>query len=311
MHLIISFDGGGFRGYLSAGLLDRLITKVPDLLGHTKLFAGTSTGAIIACCLGIGKVPETITNFYSEHGKNIFKDSLFDNLRDGGRMFGAQYGNKVLIRELTNIFGDSRIQDLETDILAPSYNMNREKPRFFDYDHPNVKLVDVCMASSAAPTFFPIFQQKKQVNVDGMNWVDGGIVANNPSLCAVAQFISDDHKYKKGLEDIILLSVGAGASKNGQVKIKDPDWGITKWFFSGSKKLIPTMFEASVETVNYQVKHLLGKRFFRLDISIPNDVEVFKISKISKLEAILNNEDTKLALDECASWWNEVKENSA
>lgn len=45
---IISFDSGGVRGALSARILKRLSNKFPNLISRTHLFAGTSTGSLIA-----------------------------------------------------------------------------------------------------------------------------------------------------------------------------------------------------------------------------------------------------------------------
>ncbi|MGA3230857.1 MAG: patatin-like phospholipase family protein, partial [Candidatus Binatus sp.] len=48
---ILSFDGGGIRGVLTAVLLDRLLAEYPALLQDRPdtitMFAGTSTGGIL------------------------------------------------------------------------------------------------------------------------------------------------------------------------------------------------------------------------------------------------------------------------
>ena len=67
-HLIVSCDGGGIRGIVTTLLLQDLQTKVPNFLGSVDVFAGTSTGAIIALGLA-GKVSiDTLVDLYKNPG---------------------------------------------------------------------------------------------------------------------------------------------------------------------------------------------------------------------------------------------------
>jgi len=45
---ILSIDGGGVRGILTCVVLERLAEAVPDFLTKLDLFAGTSTGSVLA-----------------------------------------------------------------------------------------------------------------------------------------------------------------------------------------------------------------------------------------------------------------------
>lgn len=57
-------------------------------------------------------------------------------------------------------------------------------PRFFhnlnNSESLDEKVVDIALRSSAAPTYFPIYQ----------GFVDGGVFANNPALCAITTALS-------------------------------------------------------------------------------------------------------------------------
>ena len=57
-YLILSCDGGGMRGILTALIIKELNDKVP-FLDRVNLFAGTSTGAMIALGLANGMSPTT------------------------------------------------------------------------------------------------------------------------------------------------------------------------------------------------------------------------------------------------------------
>ena len=61
------------------------------------------------------------------------------------------------------------------------------------------------MSTSAAPTYFPSY---------GV-FVDGGVIANNPSMAAIAQALDGRNQASERattLDEIKLLSVGTGAS---------------------------------------------------------------------------------------------------
>jgi hypothetical protein len=59
---ILSCDGGGIRGVITAKLLQALD---PSVIKNIDLFAGTSTGSIIALGLASGVPIDTIVELYS------------------------------------------------------------------------------------------------------------------------------------------------------------------------------------------------------------------------------------------------------
>ena len=69
---ILSLDGGGIRGVLTARVIERLVEKKPDLLDKFDMVAGTSTGAILACGLASGRGPREIIELYEQKGPSIF-----------------------------------------------------------------------------------------------------------------------------------------------------------------------------------------------------------------------------------------------
>ena len=65
---IIACDGGGIRGLITAMLLNDLVSNPPsgatsNILNNVSLFAGTSTGGIIAIGLASGLTPSTVVDF--------------------------------------------------------------------------------------------------------------------------------------------------------------------------------------------------------------------------------------------------------
>src|ERR1700683_1416318 len=64
LYRVLSFDGGGIRGLYHAKLLESLEKKGFDVVQRADILAGTSTGAIVAAALAIGKSPEDISKLF-------------------------------------------------------------------------------------------------------------------------------------------------------------------------------------------------------------------------------------------------------
>lgn len=117
------------------------------------------------------------------------------------------------------------------------------------------------MRTSAAPTFFPVFR----------GYVDGGIVANNPSVIGVTKAMA--HFPTVTMRNVVVLSIGAGAfprhdavfspgaSKNtqfrnssGQQEVWRGDWGYWQW----APLLVDVLLEGDSVTIDMVMHYLLG-----------------------------------------------------
>jgi patatin-like phospholipase/acyl hydrolase len=282
---ILTFDGGGILGLLSITLIERLEKERPGFLSMVDMFAGTSTGGIIALALASGMQPAEVRQMYENLGRQVFKDSILDNVRDGGQLLGAQYSNKTLKNFLTETFHEKTLGDLPKKVLISSFDLDNEstqpdvprtwKAKFFhnfsgqDTDSSE-KVVNVALYTSAAPTYFPI--------IDG--YTDGGVVANNPSVCALAQAINPKYG-KKNLRDIRLLSVSTGAQPK-YIDIKNGDWGLAKWGF----KLVNILLEGNVGLADYQCRQILGNHYLRINPILPVPIELDKVKEIPILQTV-------------------------
>ena len=104
---ILSLDGGGIRGLITARLLQRLNDhhKIRGWLDDVDLVAGTSTGGIIALALAAGKSPSNICDLYKRKGDNIFDKNIMENVIDLPNFITAEYSNENLIEELAVFLG--------------------------------------------------------------------------------------------------------------------------------------------------------------------------------------------------------------
>jgi uncharacterized protein len=270
LYRILRLDGGGLRGVFTARLLARLEEAVSGWLAPVDLIAGTSTGGILALGLAAGLSPEALVALYRDHGAAIFDDSWLDDLQDLGGLSGAQYDHRQLKRILTRIFEQEcqvvRLVDLGPHVLIPSFDLDDrgdprrppEKPRtwkpkcFHNYPGADAdgqeRIVDVALRTSAAPTYFPSYE----------GYIDGGVVANNPAMAAVAQALHPDTGHQP-LADLRLLSVGTGANPTYMAG-RELDWGYAQW----AQPLIELMSDGVMGVADYQCRQILGDHYHRL-----------------------------------------------
>jgi len=238
---ILALDGGGLRGILTLGILQRIENILRERHGigddfrlshYFDLIAGTSTGAIIAATLALGWKVEDIRAKYMSLGESVFKKSF---LRQG--LVRAKYDEDSLIKELQGVYGPKRtLRDpaISTGLLVVAKRLdtgswwpisNNPRGKYFNArpsgvigngDYP---LWQVVRASTAAPAYFDperitISKPDKGDPVSG-EFVDGGVSPfNNPALMAVMYATMDGYRvgWPTGADKLLLVSVGTGAA---------------------------------------------------------------------------------------------------
>ncbi len=288
---ILCLDGGGIRGLYTAVLLDRIQTAVPTLLDDIHLYAGTSTGGIIALGLAAGRTPAEGVALYQHWGPRIFSRSLVWQLRTLWGLIGAKYNNEMLHEAVASELGDLTMADLAQrgkHVLIASFDLDGGqrpphcwRPKFFHNfpgptGDPDEKLADVAMYTSAAPTYFPSYQ----------GYVDGGVAANSPTMAALAQAL-DPGTGGQALADIRLLSFGTGQSPQA-IEGERHNWGLLQW----ASPAIPIMLEGSMDTQNYESQRILGtEQYHRLNKALPEPVELDDVGSMDRLIAYANAVD--------------------
>ena len=96
MYKVLSIDGGGIRGIIPARLLERLEIHRPGIVQEFDLYAGTSTGAVLAAGFANGFQPRFMRQLYQGFGEEVFADSFWDDLRDIKYILGADYSSENL-----------------------------------------------------------------------------------------------------------------------------------------------------------------------------------------------------------------------
>lgn len=294
---ILTLDGGGIRGVYTAILLQRLAKQVPGFMDRADLLAGTSTGGILALGLASGISIDALIDLYETNGSEIFARSVWHKIREVGELFGPKYGNKNLERMARSTFGNATLNDLlPRHVVIPTFDLDNDakppgarmwKAKFFhNFTGPDSdgaeKVADGALRTSAAPTYFPVYQ----------GYVDGGVIANNPSMAAMAQAL-DAGTGKQQLADLRLFSVGTGITP-AYVSGSTLDWGLVQW----APKLADMMLEGGMGVADYECARLLGDHYFRLAPVLPGPIPLDCADKIPELIAYANKVDISAA----AAW---------
>jgi patatin-like phospholipase/acyl hydrolase len=133
---ILSLDGGGIKGIFAAAVLASLEDDFRvDITNHFDLIVGTSTGGIIALGLGLGMRPREIVEFYTTHGKSIFRDRF--KVRSIFHLFSRKFPSSPLEKALRDraAFGDRLLGESQKRLVIPAYNVGEDDVYIFKTPH--------------------------------------------------------------------------------------------------------------------------------------------------------------------------------
>lgn len=232
---ILALDGGGIRGCVTVGFLEKieqvvrtkLKNETATLSDYFDLIGGTSTGAIIAAQLALGSSVEFVKDSYLKFGKKVFsKPTLGARIPWLGEKLFTNWSEKPLQDELKAFFSPKTtlgspaiktglcIVTKRADTFSTWPFINHPRGGFYE-DNADIPLWKLLRASSAAPSYFkPI---EVEIGVPGKPdygvFIDGGVsMANNPALqlFLVATLKGFPFQWATGKDNLLLISVGTG-----------------------------------------------------------------------------------------------------
>lgn len=248
---VLTLDGGGMRGLYTASLLTILAKRFdrrfhdhePDIGKAFDLICGTSTGAILACSLAAGISLSKIRNLYIEKGLQIFKRPMPKGKTGALWRWAWMHRNKpsaeanILRSALIDCFGDltfgGLFQKRGIALCIPTIIAINHRARVLKTPHNPGKhrddghlLVDACMASTAAPIFFPIAERRAADEYTMQHFVDGGLWANNPVLVGLTEALG----ITETEQPIEIISVGTCDQPSGDPHgLENCGWGLKDW----------------------------------------------------------------------------------
>lgn len=266
---ILSISGGGFLGLYSAAVLAALEEQSGQPL-HRRfdLIAGTSIGGILALGIAANKPVAKIVDAFKKNGSKIFSARpaptgvIASKLALGKNALKAKYASDNLRNVITDLVGaDTMIGDLKQRTIVPAVNLTKGSPQVFKTPHHKtfirdwkLPVVDVALATSAAPTFFPIHK------IGGEMFADGGLYANSPDEIALHEA---EYFLGQKTEDVHILSIGTTTSKFSFSGAVNANLGWVGWM--GGQKLPSVMIGAQQMNADFVLRHKLGNRYLRID----------------------------------------------
>jgi patatin-like phospholipase/acyl hydrolase len=243
---ILALDGGGIRGMLTLEILAKIESVLRAALGRDDSFvladyfdfiSGTSTGAIIAAGLAMGRSVAEMRNFYLENGKTMFeKAAVLKRLHH-------LYEDEKLRAKLKEVYGEDTTlgsDRIKTLLMMVMRNATTDSPwpvsnnpyaKFNDRSLPDcnldVPLWQLVRASTAAPVFFP--PETVQIGAQKFVFVDGGITPfNNPAFQSFLMATVEPYhvNWRTGENKMLLVSVGTGASPYVNANLEAADMNL-------------------------------------------------------------------------------------
>jgi hypothetical protein len=231
---ILSIDGGGVRGIIALGFIERMETLLASAAGapvrlcdHFDLIGGTSTGAIIATALALGNSARQIRDFYVEMGPKVFRGPW---LRLPG--WQAKFDAEALRRAIVGVVGARTLDspDLQTGLGVMLKRIdaggawiltNTPRGKFWDapaeagfIGNRHYPLANIVRASTAAPHYFDPQEIRIVESEEPALFVDGGLTAHNDPAFALflcATLPPYRLEWALGPDKLTVVSIGTGS----------------------------------------------------------------------------------------------------
>lgn len=292
MFQILSLSGGGFLGLYTAIVLAELesISGQP-LADRFDLIAGTSVGGILGVAVAARIPMSTVVAAIEENGHQIFSDRpvpqgrFRKKIELGRNALSAKYSSTKLRDVIVGLVGEhSTMNDLHQRLIVPTINLTKGSPQLFKTPHHEtiqrdgrLALVDVALATSAAPTFFPLHA------ISGELFADGGLFANSPDQQALHEA---EHFLKRDVAEVRMVSVGTTTSQFSISNAINPDMGWIDWM--SDQRLPKVMIAAQQLIADAVMKHRLGANYLRIDRQQSAEQERFLALDVATRAAVLD-----------------------
>ncbi|GLT92240.1 hypothetical protein SLE2022_100870 [Rubroshorea leprosula] len=290
---ILSIDGGGIRGIIPGIILSFLESELQKhdgndarLADYFDVITGTSTGGLVTAMLAAPNeknrpifAAKDIKDFYLNHCPKIFpqpSNTLFSHTEKIIKaLSGPKYDGKYLHNVVREKLGDTKLHQTLTNVVIPTFDIKTLQPTIFSSYEVKRKpsldalLSDICIATSAAPTYLPAhyFTTKNTVGevIREFNLIDGGVAANNPTLVAMGEVTkeiiggSTDFLPMNPFDytRFLVISLGTGSKKLSEEKYTADEaaqWGILSWLTNGgSTPLIDAFSQATADMVDLHI----------------------------------------------------------
>ena len=271
----LALTGGGYRGLFTARALQEMEDHIGEPIGRRfDLSYGTSIGGIIALAVAFEVPMLKVVQYFEQSGEKIFpsrekpKGKFAKALDIYQHWDRPRYKSQALREVITSLIPeDATLNDAIHAVGIPAVNVTSGKPQVFKTRHKaewtrdwKYKVVDVALATSAAPTFFELAE------VDGQRYADGGLYANAPDLLALHEA---EQFFDVPSTAVRILSVGTTTNMYSLSFETGRELGIQGWM--DDNRLFSVTISSQQQLVDQLMQHKLKDRYFRLDALPSNE----------------------------------------
>lgn len=264
---LLALGGGGFRGYFTAAVLERLERTADRPLREVfDVVAGTSVGGLIAAAIALGVPATEIRSALEQHGPRIFEAGRRRlTPRALVRLFRSGYRSEPLANAIDAMLGEDAARPLsriDTPLVLSAVDAGsghavllRSRGLAGVTESSPLALADALLATAAAPSYFPPHHTALGT------LVDGGLVANAPDLVVLTETM---RCLGTPLERLRVLSVGTASPVREPRRHRSGSRpGIASWLLA--RGLFQLTLSAQESLAIAQCAILLGERHLRLD----------------------------------------------
>lgn len=257
---VLALDGGGLRGIFAAAALAALEGDFDTrIIDHFDLVTGTSTGGLVALGLAAGLSAQEIVDFYMTDGRLVFPAARLGRLHRLRR----PYNPEGLRDALGKVLGNKTLAQSTVRLAIPAFDQTSNDVYLFRTPHlatlrrdHRELMVDVGLATTAAPTFLPAHHLR------GLRLIDGGVWANNPTMIGVVEAITGCGAHPG---DVHVLNVGTTTEvvhRADRLDNGSPIWWI--------RAIVDVAFRGQALSATNHAGLLLPRgHVHRLDVSVP------------------------------------------
>jgi patatin-like phospholipase/acyl hydrolase len=294
---VLALAGGGIRGLHTAHILEMIEQQLGGPIArHFDLICGTSIGGILALGLALEHPAADLKKMLVYKRADVFSRPVTRRFLSWIR---AKHPAAPLRAELERVFKGATMGDLLHPVVIPAVDASAGTAVMFKTPHDSRfvidrhrKITDVALATAAAPTYFPVFRAP-----DARLFVDGGLIANAPSLCGLHEA---EIFFKQQVADVRMLAIGtasvgrnvrAHGGKLAKLLARIPgcrdvaaaaalDLGVLRW----GARVFDLTISAQESLAHNLVKHRLEDRYSVVDSKIDTERsrDIERLNAVSK-----------------------------
>ena len=305
---ILSLSGGGVKGIAELVVLAEIEERTGKSISELfPIITGTSVGGLIGALLTIPKEQgSNIAKYSAKDALKIFTDALpsifehhwYDGIK---QIFTHKHSQGPLKEILERHLEELRLDDTTSRLIIPVTDLaskDRETKIFDSQDSysPHIRVQDVLLATTAAPTYFKPVTNKEHIKgyenqEDALYaYADGGLGSNRPAYEAL-KILKNGHsrgENAKILDDTMVLSLNFDNDHEASSSIPKIGFdGVIGWLVKG--KLVSRLMQSSEDSSTAEVRADLPRKDEFVEVKLPITKETSSLdnSSLKNIDALV------------------------